>query len=457
MINALSPLDGRYNSHIAELQPLFSEAGLMKYRCHVEIAWMIFMVQKGIIPNASLKPSEIKALWNISGHFSLEDAKTIKDIEKTTNHDVKAIEYFLKEKSRDFLPQSCASFWHFCCTSEDINNLAYALMIREALHQILLPLLQELHIFLSAKAQEYAGISMPSHTHGQVASPTTLGKELANSAYRLARQIKQLQAQEVLGKFHGAVGNFNAHIIVRPDLDWLNVSQEFVESLGLIFNPMVTQIEPHDFVAELVHNFSRINTILIDFTRDMWMYISLDYFKLKVIAGEVGSSTMPHKVNPIDFENSEGNLGLANALFAHFAEKLPISRLQRDLTDSTVLRNIGSAFGYSLLAYRSLLKGLNKVNPNIAQINADLASRYEVLTEAVQTVLRYHGVPDAYEQLKAASRGQAFTRETYLGCVENLDLPSAIKTQLLKLSPEQYIGLAHTLSTITNVTNRQKL
>lgn len=446
-LTALSPLDGRYAFQLSELRTLFSESALMKFRCQVEIEWLIFMSEQEILPHYKLNVTEINALREIFKTFSDKEAQEIKAIERTTNHDVKAIEYFLKARAEAFpFGKKIASFWHFCCTSEDINNLAYALMIKAAIEQVLLPELIALHSLLREQARENAKVPMLSRTHGQTASPTTLGKEIANFAYRLARQIKQLQNQDILGKFQGAVGNFNAHVVVLPELKWPHLIRQFVEELGLTYNPLVTQIEPHDFIAELAQNFSRINTIFLDLTRDFWTYISLDYFKLKVIEGEVGSSTMPHKVNPIDFENAEGNLGLANALYTHFAEKLPISRLQRDLTDSTVLRNVGTAFAYSLLAYRALVKGLHKTTPNLAKIESDLKNRYEVLTEALQTVLRYHGVSDAYEQMKAASRGQAFTRETYLACVESLTLPPAVKAALKDLTPLQYIGDAVALA-----------
>ncbi len=447
--SALSPLDGRYASQVADLRDFFSEAALMKFRCQVEIEWMIFMSHAEILPHYKLNASEIETLRKIVKCFSDEDALRIKAIERTTNHDVKAIEYFLKERAETFaFGKKLSSFWHFCCTSEDINNLAYALMLKEALESVVLPELMSLRDCLRHQAHENAAVPMLSRTHGQTASPTTLGKEIANFSYRLERQIKHLQKQEIFGKFQGAVGNLNAHAIVLPDLDWPRLAQQFVETLGLAFNPLVTQIEPHDFIAEISHILCRINTIFIDLARDFWTYISLDYFKLKVIEGEVGSSTMPHKVNPIDFENAEGNLGLANALFIHFADKLPISRLQRDLTDSTVLRNLGTAMAYALLAYRALKKGLNKTTPNLNKIAQDLEPRYEVLTEALQTVLRYHGVADAYEQMKAASRGQAFTRETYQACIDGLALPASVKETLKSLTPSQYIGYAASLAKI---------
>ncbi len=431
-LNALSPLDGRYAKDTAALAQIFSESALMKYRTQVEIEWLLFM------PDTQFTPAEIQDLRHIYQAFSESDAEKIKAFERETNHDVKAVEYFLRERA----PSIKAALWHFGCTSEDINNLAYGLMIKSALRTIMLPQLADLIQALDHKAQEYRHIPMLARTHGQPASPTTLGKELANFVYRLQRQYQTLQNQQILGKFHGATGNFNAHYVARPEINWFDVSQRFVESLGLTFNPMVTQIEPHDFIAELSHTFARINTILIGFARDIWTYISLDYFKLNVIKTEVGSSTMPHKVNPIDFENAEGNLGLANALWIHFAEKLPISRLQRDLSDSTVLRNIGSACAYSSLAYRSLAKGIHKINPNPAALAADLNERYEVLTEAIQMVLRDHGIDDAYEQLKTASRGQAFTREIYLDFVQNLNLPTPIKERLLALTPATYLGNA---------------
>ncbi len=432
-LNALSPLDGRYAKDTAALAVYFSESALMKYRTQVEIEWLLFM------PGTSFNASETQALRSIYQNFTPQDAEKIKAFERETNHDVKAIEYFLRERA----PQVKAALWHFGCTSEDINNLAYALMIQAALNQVMLPQLEAMLQQLETQAQAYRMIPMLSRTHGQPATPTTLGKEFANFAYRLQRQIKSLKNQEILGKFHGAVGNFNAHLIAQPEINWPEVAQKFVESLGLQFNPMVTQIEPHDYLAEISHQFARINTILIGLARDIWTYISLDYFKLNLVKTEVGSSTMPHKVNPIDFENAEGNLGLANALWLHFAEKLPISRLQRDLSDSTVMRNIGSAFGYSLLAYRSLSKGLGKINPHLATLEKDLNERYEVLTEAIQMVLRDHGIDDAYEQLKAASRGQAFTRQVYLDFVTQLQLPAPVKQRLMALTPATYLGTAN--------------
>lgn len=442
-LNALSPLDGRYHNQLEALGAYFSEAALMKYRVQVEVEWLIFMADHDILPKQKLPPAERKALQALYQNFSLEDAQAIKSIENKTNHDVKAVEYFIKNK---IVTEELSSFLHFACTSEDINNLAYALMIRSALNEVMLPQIEALVTTLNDRAHEYAAIPMLARTHGQAASPTTVGKEFANIAFRLKRQAAQLKAQEILGKFHGAVGNFNAHCVSLPDRDWPTLSQQFVTGLGLQWNPLVTQIEPHDFIAELCHTFIRVNTILLDACRDFWTTISLGYFKLKVIKDEVGSSTMPHKVNPIDFENAEGNLGLANALFNHFAEKLPISRLQRDLSDSTVLRNIGSAFAYAFLAYRSFGKGLSKITPDTAALHNDLKDRYEVLTEAVQTVLRYHGISDAYEQLKAASRGKVFDKAAYLQLVEGLSLPKEVKARLQSLRPERYVGLAETLA-----------
>jgi adenylosuccinate lyase len=433
---ALSPLDGRYAAQTLALQAYFSESALMKYRVLVEIEWLL------ALPSTSFSKAETKTLRAIVTEFSPEDAKKIKVLEETTRHDVKAVEYFLRERA----PFVQESLWHFGCTSEDINNLAYALMIKGALHEIMLPEITRLIEAINTQAAASSALPMLSRTHGQSATPTTLGKELANFSYRLQRQHKGLLQQEILGKFHGAVGNFNAHCIVHPELDWEAIAQKFVESLGLTFNPMVTQIEPHDYLAEISQHFSRINTILIGFSRDLWTYISLDYFKLTVVDTEVGSSTMPHKVNPIDFENAEGNLGIANALFEHFAAKLPISRLQRDLSDSTVLRNIGTALGYTLLAYRSFLKGLQKISPNPVALQRDLAPRYEVLTEALQMALRHHGITDAYEQIKAASRGQAFDAAAYQACVKQLALAAEVKARLLQLTPMNYLGLAEDLA-----------
>lgn len=447
---ALSPLDGRYAPHVTELTEIFSEAALMKFRTHVEVEWMIFMIHHKIIPDCSLNNAEISSLRNLYKNFSTHDAIAIKKIENTVNHDVKAIEYFLQECSAHFpFSAKIKPFWHFCCTSEDINNLAYGLMIKTAIETVILPMWKKINIVLKKNAQLYAAAPLLAHTHGQPASPTTIGKEFNNFAYRISRQIQQLEKQDVLGKFHGAVGNFNAHVVVLPDLDWPELAEQFVQSLGLQFNPVVTQIEPHDFIAEISQNIIRFNTVLLGLNRDMWHYISFNYFKLNVVENEVGSSTMPHKVNPIDFENAEGNLGIANAFLNHFVEKLPISRLQRDLSDSTVLRNLGSALAYGQLAYSSLLKGLNKTTPDLAKIEADLSNHYEVLTEAIQTVLRYYHVDNAYEKIKAASRGHAFTKENYLHCVENLPIPVHARKKLAELTPGNYIGLAKRLSVVT--------
>ncbi len=436
-LNALSPLDGRYSKDTETLSAYFSESALMKFRTQVEIEWLLAM------PGANYSDTEKQSLRAIYQQFSDADAVAIKALERETNHDVKAIEYFLRQRA----PHIKAALWHFACTSEDINNLAYALMIKGALREVIEPVLKKLLHELQAKAEEYRDTPMLARTHGQPASPTTLGKELANFAYRLQRQLYMLAQQGILGKFHGAVGNFNAHCIARPDLNWPQIAQQFVESLGLHFNPMVTQIEPHDYIAEIGHHFARINTILLGLARDIWTYISLDYFKLKVVKTEVGSSTMPHKVNPIDFENAEGNLGLSNALWLHFAEKLPISRLQRDLSDSTVMRNIGSAFGYALIAYRSLSKGLGKLQAHHSKIEADLNSHYEVLTEAIQTILRDQGIDDAYEQLKAISRGERFDAAVYQQFIAKLTLPPDVKQRLIELTPARYIGLATSIYT----------
>jgi adenylosuccinate lyase len=382
-------------------------------------------------------------LNNIVDNFSLDDAERVKTIEATTNHDVKAVEYFIREKLGDGPEtQSLKDFLHFSCTSEDINNLSYALMLRSARSDVLSPQMRELRNKLKALARDHAGLPMLSRTHGQTASPTTLGKELANVVARLERIEKQFADVDILGKFNGAVGNYNAHVIAYPDADWKAISHRFVESLGLTPNPYTTQIEPHDWTAEYCHALVRYNTVLIDFARDVWGYISLGYFKQRVAKDEVGSSTMPHKVNPIDFENAEGNLGLANALLSHFAEKLPISRWQRDLTDSTVQRNLGVAAAYLVIALQSLLKGVGKLQVNEDAIRADVSQAWEVLAEAVQTVMRRYGVPNPYEKLKALTRGQAVTKDVLLEFVQTLDIPDAEKERLLKLTPETYTGLA---------------
>jgi adenylosuccinate lyase len=378
--------------------------------------------------------------------FDIDSASQVKDIERTTNHDVKAIEYFLKDAiSSDPELEAASEFVHFACTSEDINNLSHALMLRDGV-PVIAHEMRAIIAGIEALAREHAQLPMLSRTHGQTASPTTLGKEMANVAVRLKRQLDAVEAIKPLGKFNGAVGNFNAHMSAYPSLDWERISRDFVESLGLTWNPMTTQIEPHDYMAELFQAMMRFNTVLIDFDRDIWSYISLGYFKQKTVAGEIGSSTMPHKVNPIDFENSEGNLGLANAVLAHLAEKLPVSRWQRDLTDSTVLRNMGVGFGYSLLAYSATLKGISKLEVNAARLAADLDNSWEVLAEPIQTVMRRYGIPEPYEKLKALTRGQAITKEILQEFVATLDLPEAVITELQALTPSTYVGIAEKLT-----------
>jgi adenylosuccinate lyase len=447
-LTALSPLDGRYASKTEALRPIFSEFGLMHRRVHVEIEWLLALASEpGIAELPPFTPAQIAKLKAIAADFSLEDGARIKAIEATTNHDVKAVEYFIKERigNDDALAQA-KEFVHFACTSEDINNLSYALMLRDARANVLLPWLDKIIARLRELSHANADLPMLSRTHGQTASPSTLGKELANVVARLERQRKQLAAVEVPGKINGAVGNYNAHAIAYPEVDWQAFSQHFVTGLGLDYNPYTTQIEPHDGVAEYCDVVRRANTIMIDLARDVWGYISLGYFKQALKAGEVGSSTMPHKVNPIDFENAEGNFGLANALLGHFAEKLPISRWQRDLTDSTVLRALGTAFGHTLVALESLQKGLGKLNVNTDRLAADLNASWEVLAEAVQTVMRRHGLPEPYEQLKALTRGQGITRESMRQFIGSLALPEEAKQRLLDLTPGTYTGLAASLA-----------
>ncbi|EIL97375.1 adenylosuccinate lyase [Rhodanobacter sp. 115] len=447
-LTALSPLDGRYAGKVEPLRPIFSEFGLMHRRVHVEIEWLLALAaEPGIAELPSFTPAQVKQLHTIADSFGIEKGARIKAIEATTNHDVKAVEYFIKERigSDDALAQA-KEFVHFACTSEDINNLSYALMLRDAREQVLLPAFDRIIASLRQLAHANADLPMLARTHGQTASPTTLGKELANVVARLERQRKQLAALEVPGKINGAVGNYNAHAITYPELDWRAFSQRFVESLGLDYNPYTTQIEPHDGVAEYCDAVRRANIVLIDLSRDVWGYISLGYFKQTLKAGEVGSSTMPHKVNPIDFENAEGNFGLANALLGHFAEKLPISRWQRDLTDSTVLRALGTAFGHTLVALESLQKGLGKLTVNAECLAADLDASWEVLAEAVQTVMRRYGLPQPYEQLKALTRGQGITRESMREFIGQLELPADAKQRLLDLTPGGYTGLAAELA-----------
>ena len=447
-LTALSPLDGRYASKVEPLRPIFSEFGLMHRRVHVEIEWLLALAADAqIIELPAFTAAQIKTLKAIATDFSVDDGARIKAIEATTNHDVKAVEYFIKEKlGADASLKQALEFVHFACTSEDINNLSYALMLRDAREQVLLPMFEGVITQLRELSHANAALPILSRTHGQTASPSTLGKEIANVVARLQRQRKQLAAVEISGKINGAVGNYNAHAITYPEVDWQQFSQRFIESLGLEVNAYTTQIEPHDGMAEYCDAVRRANIILIDLARDIWGYISLGYFKQTLKAGEVGSSTMPHKVNPIDFENAEGNFGLANALLGHFAEKLPISRWQRDLTDSTVLRALGTAFGHTLIALESLKKGLGKLTVNADRLAADLDASWEVLAEAVQTVMRRYGLPEPYEQLKALTRGQGITRESMHTFVSCLDLPADAKQRLLALTPGSYIGLADELA-----------
>jgi len=452
-LTALSPLDGRYASKVAPLRPIFSEFGLMHRRVHVEIEWLLALAADArIIELPPFTAAQMATLRAIATNFSLDDGACIKAIEATTNHDVKAVEYFIKEQlakeplGADAGLKQALEFVHFACTSEDINNLSYALMLRDAREQVLLPMFDGVIGQLRDISHANAALPILSRTHGQTASPSTLGKEIANVVARLQRQRKQLAAVEISGKINGAVGNYNAHAITYPEVDWQKFSQRFIESLGLEVNAYTTQIEPHDGVAEYCDAVRRANIILIDLARDIWGYISLGYFRQTLKAGEVGSSTMPHKVNPIDFENAEGNFGLANALLGHFAEKLPISRWQRDLTDSTVLRALGTAFGHTLIALESLKKGLGKLTVNADRLAADLDASWEVLAEAVQTVMRRYGLPEPYEQLKALTRGQGITRESMHTFISGLDLPDDAKQRLLALTPGSYIGLADELA-----------
>ena len=443
-LRALSPADGRYADKVNGLRDIFSEYGLIRYRVMVEVRWLQCLADEEDIGELSPPTSVMKDRLNgIVDDFSPDDAQRVKDIEATTNHDVKAVEYFIREKLGDGPEtQPLKDFLHFSCTSEDINNLSYALMLRAARSDVLVPQMRDLRNKLAGMAREHAGLPMLSRTHGQTASPKTLGKELANVVARLERCETQLTGVTILGKFNGAVGNYNAHVVAYPDADWPAISHRFIESLGLQPNPYTTQIEPHDWTAEYCHALIRYNTVLIDFARDVWGYISLGYFKQKVAKDEVGSSTMPHKVNPIDFENAEGNLGMANALLSFFAEKLPISRWQRDLTDSTVQRNLGVAAGYLVIALKSLQKGVGKLMVNKEAIHADVSEAWEVLAEAVQTVMRRYGIENPYEKLKALTRGQAVTKEVLLEFIGTLDIPEAEKARLLELTPESYIGLA---------------
>jgi adenylosuccinate lyase len=448
-LNALSPLDGRYQTKLDALRPYFSEYALIKHRAWVEVEWLKALAAASELTEiAAFSPATIKELDAAIANFSEADAAQVKAIEARTNHDVKALEYWLKDKFEANAEINKASeFIHFACTSEDINNLSHGLMLKTARDEVMLPFLAILMARLRELATQLADQPMLSRTHGQTASPSTMGKELANVLYRLQRQENQLKNNEVLGKINGAVGNFNAHLAAYPDFDWEQFAERFVRSLGLTYNPMTIQIEPHDYMAELYDSFARINTILIDLNRDIWGYISVGYFKQKVKAGEIGSSTMPHKVNPIDFENSEGNLGLANALLRHMAEKLPISRWQRDLTDSTVLRNMGVAFGYTLLAYDACLRGLNKLEINPEKLAQDLDASWEVLAEPIQTVMRRYGIANPYEQLKELTRGKGGINQASLHAfIQDLAIPAQAKQDLLTMTPASYIGKAVALA-----------
>ena len=449
-LTALSPLDGRYEAKVAPLRALFSEWALMRFRVQVELAWLKALAAEPAIAEVpAFSAAAIQELDALAANFSEADGQRIKAIEATTNHDVKAIEYFLKERlGKNAEVVKVAEFIHFACTSEDINNLCHALMLKQARDAVMLPALDKVIARLTTLAHEHAALSMLAHTHGQPASPTTMGKELANVVHRLKRARANIAGVALLGKINGAVGNYNAHLVAYPDVPWECFAQRFVEGLGLTFNPYTIQIEPHDAIAELFDACARVNTILIDLNRDIWGYISLGYFKQKLKAGEIGSSTMPHKVNPIDFENAEGNLGVANSLLRHMADKLPISRWQRDLTDSTVLRNMGVALGYTLLAYDSCLKGLGKLEANPARLAEDLEGNWEVLAEPIQTVMRRYAVPGAYEQLKELTRGKAgINRESLSVFIKGLQgVPEAEKQRLLALTPATYIGMAAELA-----------
>ncbi|MDC1417932.1 adenylosuccinate lyase [Candidatus Thioglobus sp.] len=446
-LTSISPIDGRYSDKTSPLKAIFSEFGLIKYRLLVEVRWLEAMSNNQLISEVpKFSPQSNAALLAIADNFSLEDAKSIKEIERTTNHDVKAVEYFLKEKVSSIPElQKVSEFIHFACTSEDINNLSHALMLENGR----LVLLEEMNVTLSLitkLAKDNAEVAMLSRTHGQTASPTTLGKEMANFSYRLSRQIDQLSAVQIMGKFNGAVGNFNAHVSAYPEIDWQNVSKDFIEKLGINFAPYSSQIESHDYIAEYFHALNRFNTILIDFCRDIWGYISLGYFTQKTIEGEIGSSTMPHKVNPIDFENAEGNLGLAIAVGDHFATKLPISRWQRDLTDSTVLRNLGVSCAHSLISYASICKGIEKLEINESKLTKDLDKAWEVLAEPIQTVMRRYGVENPYEKLKDLTRGKQIDSKIIDDFINTLEIPSEAKEELRKLTPMNYIGNAINLA-----------
>jgi adenylosuccinate lyase len=445
-LSAISPIDGRYRSKTSQLDTIFSEFGLIKYRTIIEVEWLKAMSQNAdIVEVPKFSKSAVSHLNDLIKDFSVENAQRVKEIEKTTNHDVKAVEYFLKESVGSNSELNAVSeFLHFACTSEDINNLSHALMLQDG-RSILLVEMQGVINAILKIAKDNANVSMLSRTHGQTASPTTLGKEMANVVDRLRRQKEIFETVDIRAKFNGAVGNFNAHFSAYPNLDWESFSKSFIESIGVTYSPFTTQIEPHDYIAEYFHAISRFNTILIDFSRDIWSYISNAYFKQKTVAGEVGSSTMPHKVNPIDFENAEGNLGLSIAIGSHLAEKLPISRWQRDLSDSTVLRNLGLSCAYSLIAYSSLQRGINKLEVNNEKIRQDLDNAWEVLAEPIQTVMRRYGIENPYEKLKALTRGQEINQQLIQEFVADLDIPTEAKEHLMQLTPSSYIGIANKL------------
>ncbi|XP_014504114.1 uncharacterized protein LOC106764342 [Vigna radiata var. radiata] len=455
-LTALSPLDGRYWGKVKELSPYLSESALIYFRILVEIKWLLQLSEiPEIVKVPSFSESAKTFLQSLIDDFSLDDALEVKNIERVTNHDVKAVEYFLKQKCQSNAEVAkVREFFHFACTSEDINNLAHGLMLKETMNSVMFPVMDKIIKALCDMAKDNAHVPMLSRTHGQPATPTTLGKELANFAVRLSEERKDLSHIKILGKFAGAVGNYNAHIVAYPNVNWPLVAEQFVHSLGLSFNPYVTQIEPHDYMAKLFHSLIRFNNILIAFDRDVWGYISLSYFKQITKAGEIGSSTMPHKVNPIDFENSEGNLGVANAVLSHLSMKLPISRWQRDLTDSTAIRNMSVGIGHSLLAYKSTLQGIGKLQVNEARLSEDLNQCWELLAEAIQTVMRTYDIPEPYEKLKELTRGKAVNKESIRVFIEGLDIPEEAKTNLLKLTPDTYVGTADELTrTVENVVN----
>jgi adenylosuccinate lyase len=443
-LTAVSPIDGRYAGKTQSLRTIFSEFGLIRYRVIVEVRWLQKLSNIAEVPEVpQLSSAAQQFLESLLANFGVAEAQQVKQIERTTNHDVKAVEYFIKQQlANNSELHAISEFVHFACTSEDINNTSHALMLKDCREQVVLPSLQSIVQKLEQLVSDTANVPMMSRTHGQTASPTTVGKELANVVYRIHRQIQQIEQVPLLAKINGAVGNYNAHLAAYPVVHWEKTAEQFVESLGLTWNPYTTQIEPHDYMAELFDAVVRLNTILIDFARDIWGYISLGYFKQKTVAGEVGSSTMPHKVNPIDFENAEGNLGLANAIFTHMAQKLPISRWQRDLTDSTVLRNMGVGFGYILIAYESLLKGLGKLELNRQRLDQDLVDAWEVLAEPVQTVMRRYNIPQPYEKLKGLTRGQGISQERLREFIEQLDIPAEAKKVLLAMTPSSYTGNA---------------